>query len=142
MLSRRLLIWFKITFKSEQEGFILNVYTRCPVNSRWPLDCRLYKFLQNCCCIIIIVFSAYKAKPLYELLLESLQDMLGTKGSTEEFQKDETTQSISLFTPQIQQQMKIKGIYDPLLIINFETIFTACLENLEKSSLENTTNDM
>jgi hypothetical protein len=90
----------------------------------------------------IIVFSAYKAKSLYELLLESLQDMLGTRGSTEEFQKDETTQSISLFTPQIQQQMKIKGIYDPLLIINFETIFTACLENLEKSSMENTTNDM
>ena len=79
---------------------------------------------------------------MYELLLESLQDMLGTRGSTGEFQKDETTQSISLFTPQIQQQMKIKGIYDPLLIINFETIFTACLENLEKSSMENTTNDM
>ncbi|XP_076082498.1 gamma-tubulin complex component 5-like [Mytilus galloprovincialis] len=80
----------------------------------------------------------YKATPLYTMFLDSLQDMLGTKNNTKDFQQEKTTQSYTLFSPHIEQQMKIKGIYDPLLRINFEAIFSACVNNLERSSLGDT----
>ncbi|CAC5390042.1 TUBGCP5 [Mytilus coruscus] len=80
----------------------------------------------------------YKATPLYTMFLDSLQDMLGTKNCTKEFQQEKTTDSYSLFSPHIEQQMKIKGIYDPLLRINFEAIFSVCVNNLERSSLLDT----
>ena len=75
------------------------------------------------------------------MFLESLQDKLGTMDTTKDFLQGETTPSYTLFTPQIQQQMKIKGIYDPLLKINFDKIFTACVVNLEKGSSMDLSND-
>ncbi|XP_041361102.1 gamma-tubulin complex component 5-like [Gigantopelta aegis] len=68
----------------------------------------------------------YRANGLYEAFITSLEEMLGTKVSeTPPPTAGETTQRSSLFMEQIEKHTKVKGVYDPLLLINFEAIFSS-----------------
>ncbi|KAJ8299061.1 hypothetical protein KUTeg_023121 [Tegillarca granosa] len=78
----------------------------------------------------------FRCTPLFQEFLKSMETFLDF--STPE---NETTEKIkevptTTFTTQIEQQMKLKGIYDPLLKINVDTLFTKCVTNLEKPSKE------
>ncbi|KAK3087994.1 hypothetical protein FSP39_013230 [Pinctada imbricata] len=77
-----------------------------------------------------------KEKSLYITFLESLQDMLGTKSidisDTQPGDGENVSKEISLYTQQLDQQMKMKGVYDPLLKMNFQNIFTACMTRLKE----------
>ncbi|XP_061182795.1 gamma-tubulin complex component 5-like [Saccostrea echinata] len=70
------------------------------------------------------VCGVKREKSLYTLFLESLQELLGTRPH-EDFIK-EPPPDLSMYPEQVDRQMKIKGIHDPLLKINFMNIFHAC----------------
>ena len=69
------------------------------------------------------MISEFKEGHLYDKFLTSLKCLLGTKPtSTEELPPRGTTPS--LFSPEVERQMKDKGIYDSFLQINFESLMT------------------
>ena len=81
---------------------------------------------------------------MYTTFLESLQDLLGVKShdlpDNQSEQSTTVSKEITLFSKQFDRQMKLKGVYNPLLQINFENIFTSCMAklsgDLEKESYE------
>lgn len=72
-----------------------------------------------------------KEKSLYMSFLESLQDLLGTRPH-DDFVEARPSE-ISMYPEQIDRQMKMKGIFDPLLKINFMNIFHSCNVRLQGS---------
>lgn len=84
---------------------------------------------------MILTISDFRCTPLFQQFLKSMETFLNF--STPE---TETTNKIkevpSTFTKQIEQQMRLKGIYDPLLKINVDTLYARCVTNLEKPSKE------
>ncbi|XP_033727239.1 gamma-tubulin complex component 5-like isoform X2 [Pecten maximus] len=86
----------------------------------------------------------YKATPLYDTFLESLEKLLNSENSEtskkEDTQTAESDHEMSIFTQQIEDQMKIRGTFDRLLRINFDTVFTACMKKISPDSI--TTEDV
>lgn len=78
------------------------------------------------CCITV-----NKEKSLYMSFLESLQDLLGTRPH-DDF-AEALPPEISMYPEQIDRQMKMNGIFDPLLKINFMNIFHSCNVRLQGS---------
>ncbi|KAL5014094.1 hypothetical protein ScPMuIL_008364 [Solemya velum] len=65
----------------------------------------------------------YRAKPLYDIFLQSLEESLG------HIPQDHKTRTVEskpmvIFNQQIEKQMLMEGVYDPLLQINFQTMFS------------------
>ncbi|XP_021343427.1 gamma-tubulin complex component 5-like isoform X1 [Mizuhopecten yessoensis] len=78
----------------------------------------------------------YKATPLYDTFLESLENLLNSETSdTEDTQVVDSTLDTTIFTQQIEDQMNIRGTYDRLLRINFDTVFTACVNKISPDSV-------
>ncbi|XP_060067402.1 gamma-tubulin complex component 5-like [Ylistrum balloti] len=78
----------------------------------------------------------YKATPLYDTFLESLENLLTSESSEEDdSQAEMPALDKSIFTQQIEDQMNIRGTYDRLLRINFDTVFTACLDKFSPDSV-------
>ena len=69
------------------------------------------------------MISEFKEGHLYDKFLTSLKSLLGTKPTpSEECPPKGTTPT--LFSPEVERQMKDKGIYDSFLQINFESLMT------------------
>ncbi|XP_055996966.1 gamma-tubulin complex component 5-like isoform X2 [Ostrea edulis] len=75
------------------------------------------------------VCGVTREKSLYMSFLESLQALLGTRPH-DDF-TEESPPELSMYPEQIDRQMKIKGIYDPLLKINFMDVFHSCNVRLQ-----------
>ena len=76
------------------------------------------------------MFSEFKEGHLYEKFLISLKSLLGTKSGSGESEQGETTSTTqTLFSPDIERQMREKGIYNNFLQINFESLMTIKEEN-------------
>ncbi|KAL3889915.1 hypothetical protein ACJMK2_002233 [Sinanodonta woodiana] len=76
---------------------------------------------------------------LYEKFVNSLQVLLCTKRveeTVDSAQAEATPSKFAMFSVQVEQQMKLKGVYDPLLKINFETIFLAWIKKSESKHSE------
>ena len=74
------------------------------------------------------MISEFKEGHLYDKFLTSLKSLLGTKPtSTEESQQRGTTPT--LFSPDVERQMRDKGIYDSFLQLNFESLMTVNDDN-------------
>ena len=74
------------------------------------------------------LISEFKEGHLYDKFLTSLKSLLGTKPtSTGESEQRGTTQT--LFSPDVERQMRDKGIYDSFLQINFESLMTVTDDN-------------
>ncbi|XP_067665574.1 gamma-tubulin complex component 5-like isoform X2 [Haliotis asinina] len=64
---------------------------------------------------------------LYDTFMKSLEKTLGSKSPTagiSQNRKRETTVSTPVLTPNIEHQMRGLGVFDPLLRINFEAVFS------------------
>ena len=78
----------------------------------------------------MFIFAVNKKKLLYETFVEELIKYLGqnakspTDGGTKSNNDSENSRSTSTaFTDHIKQQMQIKGVYDPLIMTFFSSIF-------------------
>ena len=77
--------------------------------------------------ILFFYFPELKEGHLYEKFLTSLKSLLGTKSdsrSEESGQREATTTTETLFSPDIERQMRDKGMFDNFLQINFESLMT------------------
>jgi hypothetical protein len=70
-----------------------------------------------------------REKSLYMSFLDSLQALLGTR-SHDDCTEDPPPE-LHMYPEQIDRQMKMKGIFDPLLKINFTNIFHSCNVRLQ-----------
>ncbi|KAK3589216.1 hypothetical protein CHS0354_020077 [Potamilus streckersoni] len=80
-----------------------------------------------------------KQESLYEKFVNSLQALLCTKRVEEavnSIQAVATPSKFVMFSVQVEQQMKLKGVYDPLLRINFETLFLDWIKKSEGKQSE------
>ena len=80
---------------------------------------------------VFFFVTVKKDKSLYGLFLESLQDLLGTRPH-DDFIEDPPP-AFSMYPEQIDRQMKMKGVFDPLLKINFLNLFHSCNVRLQGS---------
>ena len=61
---------------------------------------------------------------MYEKFLTSLKSLLGTKSDSSSGESEQRAITQTLFSPEVEKQMKEKGIYDDFLQINFEALMT------------------
>lgn len=85
-------------------------------------------FLQKLSFVLVyevcILFPEFKEGHLYDKFLTSLKSLLGTKPTSSGEESEQRGTTHTMFSPDIERQMREKGIYDSFLQINFESLMT------------------